>query len=549
MFESVRTAVKAQLQNKVNVNEAELLSSLLPESYSLAQICDELVTDEDQLESLLILSGCFDEFERLQREDNDEESSIKLSLWVSKAIVPGGDCVSENEAFEDKPSSSRNEALRLAQRKGTLGLKSLQVLCRLNDSVPDTRVLLSVLAFTSQKDPWTTSESASIAQQFFSLPSIQRYTSNPEFIPQKLLQEFTRPLFSASKPESITTAGRKAMPSTAPPKRHDFVNEKKSQPWRYEVPYSIAVLEWAVQNASDEIILTSWPLIIPPLLTLLDTPTTPLLVRGLNLTTTFLPRLSTKPQLLTQTGLFSVFEEAILPTTLYLPSITPLEDSLLILPAAYSALFALYTARFQPTPHPSPAKTETETEMGTVKATINRSSKAIAETEQHQRLHFLDRVFRRGILPAASHTSSSSHSSAITIVLLAHVSPIVEKLGMHAVKHLKSIIPMLAQAFCVPRYDLIQQALRTLQVVILNCWARIGEEAWRIEVVRMLVVCKETVHVFQLGREDVRMARLWESMAVVGRLLVRAVEGRVDMREELRPLVEADAEVGEVFGI
>ena len=34
-----------------------------------------------------------------------------------------------------------------------------------------------------------------------------------------------------------------------------------------------------------------------------------------------------------------------------------------------------------------------------------------------------------------------------------------------------------------------------------------------------------------------------------GRLLVKAVGGEVDIKEELRPLFEVDGSVGEVFGI
>lgn len=114
----------------------------------------------------------------------------------------------------------------------------------------DAKVLIAILAFTSEKDDWTTPKSVSVAESILALCSIQRQTSAPDFVRQTLLHDFIRPLFSASKPESITNSGRKAMPSSAPPKRHDFTNEKAQQPWRYEAPHSIAVLEWAVKNAS-----------------------------------------------------------------------------------------------------------------------------------------------------------------------------------------------------------------------------------------------------------------------------------------------------------
>lgn len=40
------------------------------------------------------------------------------------------------------------------------------------------------------------------------------------------------------------------MPSSLPPKHHDFTTEQTSKPWKYEAPYSLALLEFCVENAS-----------------------------------------------------------------------------------------------------------------------------------------------------------------------------------------------------------------------------------------------------------------------------------------------------------
>src|ERR1700709_264859 len=113
----------------------------------------------------------------------------------------------------------------------------------------------------------------------------------------------------------------------------------------------------------------SWNLFIPPLLTLLDDPSTPIRSRGLSILSNFLPKFP--PKILQQTGLGPVFEDAILPTLLFLPSITPAEESLQLLPPAYRALEVLTDVRFQ----------------------------GQEKKEKGEKMSFFDRVLRKGILP------------------------------------------------------------------------------------------------------------------------------------------------------
>lgn len=117
----------------------------------------------------------------------------------------------------------------------------------------------------------------------------------------------------------------------------------------------------------------------------------------------FLPKFP--PKLLAQTGLGPVFEDAILPTVLFLPSITPVEESLQLLPPAYMALEALGEIRFSD-----------------------------EEKEKKEKMKFLDRVIRKGILLGYYH--ASVHHSIVE-VLLQHLSILVFKMGIHSVKHLK----------------------------------------------------------------------------------------------------------------
>lgn len=115
-------------------------------------------------------------------------------------------------------------------------------------SIISNQELLSALAFTSSSDPWTDGANIQLSDQFLS--NNDRQAKDPGFIVNYLLQTTLRPLFSKSRPDTITESGRKAMPSSAPARRYDFVQEKSQKPWKYEAPYSIAVLEWVVKVAS-----------------------------------------------------------------------------------------------------------------------------------------------------------------------------------------------------------------------------------------------------------------------------------------------------------
>ncbi|KAH6722961.1 hypothetical protein BKA61DRAFT_663695 [Leptodontidium sp. MPI-SDFR-AT-0119] len=563
MFTTARKAAKTRLIKPYDEDETlELSPQSLPESYSLAQLYDELLGDDgkqntnDDLPNLLILHSCLRESSWLKREDDDGEYITKLALWISKAILPTAEIVIYDDAPEDSTNASRQKALHVARRKGGFGLQSLLKLFTLPKStkpvtpIPN-QILISVLAFTSPHDVWSTPISLSTATELIALPSIKSSLQAPEFIPADILQQFIRPLFSASKPSTITSAGRKAMPSSAPLKRYDFNEERATKPWLYEKVYAITVLEWAVGTISSSTLQTSWPLILPPLLTLLDTPGTAILTRGLSLTTTLLPKLP--PQTLSQTGLASVFSDAIIPTTLHLPSITPLSESLEILPLAYQALFTLYDVQFASSSPPS-----SSVSLSLSSTSLKKNIELQSQTQERARLAFLDTITRKCILSAFLH---ASEHPPIVSVLIAQLGTLIPRMGIHATKHLKDIMPILASVLSDPfagaRLQDVRGALETFRVLVLNCWARVREGVWRGEGVRMLVVCWTVVGDVEGGEGGVDgntkthlVEKVREEIKVTGRLFAKAIEGgEADLRTQLNPLLDVDEGIGEVFGL
>ena len=146
----------------------------------------------------------------------------------------------------------------------------------------------------------------------------------------------------------------------------------------------------------------NWHLCIPPLLTLLDDPSTVIRVRGLLTLSDLLLRMPSK--LLQQRGLGEVFEDAVMPTLLFLPEITPTEESLSLLTSAYSVLSSLGEVRY-------PTKED-------------RSKKK----------KFLDRIMRQGVIQGFMY---SGDDARIAELLVKEVASLFESMGVHAVKYLK----------------------------------------------------------------------------------------------------------------
>lgn len=141
----------------------------------------------------------------------------------------------------------------------------------------------------------------------------------------------------------------------------------------------------------------SWPLFIPVLLTLADDNSTSVRRRGLVILKKFLDKFPNK--ILNQTGLNKVFEDTVLPTLSYLPSITPEEESVQLLGPAYAVLRRL-----------------------------------AAKLSGEKKNKLLDRVVREGILLGYFHAKEYVR---IVEVLCREMGEVLVEMGVNAVKHLK----------------------------------------------------------------------------------------------------------------
>ncbi|TQS38177.1 hypothetical protein Golomagni_01321 [Golovinomyces magnicellulatus] len=559
---------KVQVVPITDLANIKFTPELLPINYSLAALYDEILSQkesqtlqrgkvlfknnqsqkihQDTLEISLLLNTCLHQIDRLSRESSDQENIHRLMVKISKMILPHGNLFLSDPSVDDVTMNALNN-LFLAEKKKSLnqtrliaelGLSCIVILRSFlpedEEILLENQVLTSLLAFTSESDPWTTASCLDFANRLISLHRAQLFRQ--DFITETILSSLIRPLFVASRPKAITSSGYAAISSCTPREPYDFnAWNVKSKPWRLDTCYAVTVLSWAVRHIPQEAVTTAFHLIIPPLLILLDSPNTSIQLKGLQMLDDFVRKLT--PKLLEQTGLGGVIEDAIHPILLYLPPITPLIESATLLPAAYKALFTLIEVRF---PFPTRSGLGDQDKDG-----------------QKQKLNCLTRLLRQSLIPAYTHTSHSSKSDpVIQKIILDQIPPLVSALGINCIAHLYALMPLvedvLLDPFASAYPSLVFTALKALEGIIIHAWPRLGNERRRMEVIRMLVsgwekLREETGDSFEHPKKEVL-----EEFKIVGKLFVKAVTKAGEAKglsSHLEPLFEADNSLREVFSM
>ncbi|KAK4193799.1 hypothetical protein QBC35DRAFT_6758 [Podospora australis] len=504
------------------------LSQNIPESFTL----DELTLGLEQVthvnkstkqiqKALLATLACLCLSHNLN--SNDIPSSAKalarlVSKIISPIILPQDGSTSISAAFDDTLLSNRTQLLNHCRATSHLGLEILSTLPSTNRDLftNEDDILLTLIAYA---DPSSSSFSSlqtsdALAQTLKS--HFNHGSQKDEFITKTLLGSYLRPLFSASKPSSITASGRKkeypdsdildraqgSMPDDTP----------ATKPWKYTDLRAIPVFCWAVSEADENLITQHWPLYVPVLLTLTDDGTTPIRHRGLLLLADFLSKFPTK--ILQSTGLGQVFQDAILPTLSFLPSLTPEDESLQLLVPAYEALLIL--AKKQSTPAAKNA--------------------------------LLDRIIREGIFMGYFHAKEHVR---IVEVFCRQTVEILTLMGIHGVKHLKDIIPILStiviDPFAAAAPATLVAAIKALQAVLTNCWPRIPASNRQDEIINALVLCwlnlSEHEGIPDASREEIQKELITSAQALAAVVKTAGI----DLASRVAPLLTKTASLQGLF--
>lgn len=334
------------------------------------------------------------------------------------------------------------------------------------------------------------------------------------------LREVVKPLFARGQLHpSLTPEGRQKL--NPKQREHLLISEEEAQtPWKCD-PYVFPVLHWVLASLTPSSVESNWPLLVPPILAIIDDHEIKFKVQGCKFLQTLLEK--TSPNLLKRTGLAGVFDEAVFPGLSYLPKLTPIEESVQMLDAAYPCLVQLIRTRY-------PVESRDQDPE-----TWDAKVKAITKLIRHG-------VFN-GMMLAGEYPP-------IATCLITHLSALISEEGIDSVRHLKEDIPLLSNIlgdpFALAHPPLLLAATSATQSAILNGWPRM--DGWKAEILKG--VCFLWVRIMEESRdkeEEIRnlMARLKETVRMLNAALKKS--GKVGLSEDLDAIISADAKLAGLF--
>ncbi|KAI0177787.1 hypothetical protein BJ166DRAFT_31434 [Pestalotiopsis sp. NC0098] len=477
--------------------------------------------DSGDIQALSALLVCM-KSDKLEagRDGNDHDVVGKIATYVTKSIAP----------IAPGPNSTPAQWQPIAD-KGEVGLAVLESLQGAHEADLDDKVLVAAAAYTSTQDPWTTPASAASARAILDAALAGSDKREEALIASTILTTFLRPLFSKARPATVTASGRKAEFVETP--RYsggvggglDGPSEAELKPWRHAHAYAVAVFEWAVTRSHQDLLAAHWHLFTPVLLTLLDEGQTETKVRALRIFGAFWARCP--PGLMARVGLAGVFEQAIFPAVLYLPTLTPEEESVRILDAAYPALFQIAGLAY-----PEDA--------------IGEPVKQPDFTEAQRKT--LDKIIREGLLVGYHH--ASEHIRLTELFCMKAIS-IVNGMGILAVKHLKNLLPMVTEIMTEPFGTKYPPALlaanRLIQTIMRCCWPRIS--GYSTDIIHILTTCYLNIEdEDSFPNEPPSKQTLKAEMSKTAQILAKILESeKASLSETVSPLVEKEPLLADLF--
>ncbi|KAL8799824.1 MAG: hypothetical protein Q9182_005619 [Xanthomendoza sp. 2 TL-2023] len=488
------------------------------------QCCQNVDSKSDEAHEYILAGEAY--LRNAEIDPSVQENQIAITQlrdWIINLISPSNVFAQEApHAAESTPLASTSEVAGILSIKvtGLYFLSHLQCLYPSAFSQDPANLAACLASFTDLQNPWTNEESFRLARLMLSkhLAFIKTNPKDFDTLIADLLLDNIKPLFLKSRSSLLTSQARKAIsPLPGPAGPSDF--ESGSKPWKFESPHIVTVLQWTLSQLDAGLVEKHWPLIIPPLLTILDDVSVAYKIRGCQLLDILLT--VTPSSLLERSGLGEVFHNTLLPYLLYLPTLTPEEESLPLLNATYNTLITLTQSRFP--------------------ASFPRSS-----TANPQKIQTLSAIFRYGILKSHTHIGENVR---VCELLMRKSANLVPAMGIHSVKHLKDILPIitgtLTSPFATAAPTLLMATLGCLKAVIVNGWPRV--RAHRGEMLEGLVTCWIRIADEDEIGED--LCRVKAEVAEVWRAVVEILKGDEEVEAEMRMLRECDNRLETLFAV
>ncbi|KAH0565690.1 hypothetical protein GP486_000909 [Trichoglossum hirsutum] len=457
--------------------------------------------------SVSYTNGCQLQYFREQTLSLIKKVSADISISNTKLT----EVLGTSETLADTPETSSQD-LQCFIVLSSLGIEIFRKLDELLP-LPDYRdyaiVTVSLATFSDKRDQWTSGTAFTNAT--YLLAKYNLLVTKPCVLVDHVLRELIRPLFAKSNHPEVTAQGRKALHPS--PRIHgSSLLEAETKPWKFGKIYSVTVFRWVLLKFAEALVEANWPLVIPPILTLIDDDSPEYKAKGCELLAILLR--VTPPALLVRTGLGEVFYDAVMPCLSYLPSLTPQDQSLRLLGDAYPTLITLSRLRYP------------------------------SDDKRKERVGMLDQVMRKGVLNGYFHCSDNVK---IVESLVSQMRLLVSEMGIWSVKHLKDMIPMLSdilsEPFATAYPPLLITTIQTLQTIILTDWPRIA--AHRAEVLRGLTFC--WLKLMEDGPKVASFNELKQGLKDSLKLLKAAVQNEVDIDADVKLLSQSDERLAELL--
>ena len=368
-------------------------------------------------------------------------------------------------------------------------------------------------------------------------------------LPSRFVNHFLsltiRPLFAQTKTQSesmVTQAGRKTVGSQPARKRNmeleTFEDIEIRKTWKQGKNVDcLHLLRWCTEALRVDPARTemNWPLLVPPILALIDDVDVHFKIQGCQLLENLL--CATPPSLLRKTGLAPVFMEAMIPCFSYLPTLTPEDESIQILEAAYPAIFALVNVEQPP------------------------SSQQQKLAEPLERERELSKVLHQHLLRGFSFVEPERYPRVVKILLI-QMSRLIEEAGVGIVSQLQHIVPIIVSVLSCDAgkgaIPMFAQAAKTIQLLVSRSWPRVWR--WRADFLK--AVCLGWLYLAPgnkipfYDKIEVGMAR--NELQKVVKILAAAIEAVVnggivadgiDFPGELKMLRDTDSRLDELLQI